>query len=427
MNNATDTRVIFLDNLRYFSVLCVVVLHSTCAYLYGAMAWWPVIDPDNTSITNIIAPFFDAFAMPLLFYIAGYFALPTMNKKGILLFLKGKLKRLGIPWIICILTINPVTLLIAYYLRNNLTLPMRYWDLWLLYLKNFTEFIFRLRNWMADPMPQYFQGYMLFISMLFVFFLIFALIYKVKRNWFTTINEPFPSANAFISTNLKFLFLVGLLTFLLSEILIIFLLIPVTRDPEAWISLSGFIELQPSRLFLHIIYFGMGIATYKRKWIERGIFPGRLIVWAVSFPLLLVCYFYASNLYIQSIYGLISKDSVAIYRTTAFLIRNLLTMSILGLFMALAVRYWNRPTKINQTLASNSYSMYIAHYPVVIILQFALLFIPGIPGLIKFGIVSALSIIFTYSVSQFIMKPFPRITTALAFILLIIMFVFIRP
>ena len=114
-------------------------------------------------------------------------------------------------------------------------------------------------------------------------------------------------------------------------------------------------------------------------------------------------------------------------RSSSLFFANLFTMSILGLFMALAVRHWNRPTKINRNLASNSYDMYIAHYPIVIVLQFALFFIPGITGLIKFGVVSTLSIIFTYSVSQFLMKPFPRIAAASVFILLIIMFVLIRP
>ena len=427
MNNATDNRVIFLDNLRYFSVLCVIILHATPAYMIGTMAWWPVIDPDNTLIASMLATFFDAFAMPLLFYIAGFFAVPTIQKKGIVLFLKGKLTRLGIPWIICILTINPLTLLIAHYLRHNLTLPMSYWDLWLLYLEKFTEFIFRVRSWTADPLPQYFQGYMWFISMLFVFFLIFALIYKVKRNWFTMINEPGKPANASVYTTLQFLFLAGFLTFFLSEILIFFLVTPVTREPEAWISLSGFIELQPSRLFLHIIYFGMGILTYKNKWIERNIFPGHLITWAISFFVLLISFYYINGLYIKNIYLNAPGNLIIVYGTAAFFLRNLLTMSILGLFMALAVRYWNRPTKIDRNLAANSYDMYITHYPIVIILQFALFFIPGITGLIKFGVVSTLSIIFTYSVSQFLMKPFPRIAAASVFILLIIMFVLIRP
>lgn len=426
-NNATEDRIISLDNLRYFSVLCVIILHATPAYIIGTSAWWPVIDPDRTLTASILATFFDAFAMPLLFYIAGFFAIPTIQRKGIALFLKGKLSRLGIPWIICILTINPITLLIAYYLRNKLTLATSFGDLWLSYIQHFAEFTFRIRNWSSDPVPQYFQGYMWFISMLFVFFLIFAFIYKVKRNWFTTINESCKPVNASISKTLQFLFLAGFLTFFLSEILIFFLVIPVTRDPEAWVSFSGFIELQPSRLFLHMIYFVLGILTYKNKWIERAIFPGHLTTWTISFFILLFIFYSANILYINNIYLKSPRNVIIIYGTAAFFLRNLLTMSILGLFMALALRYWNRPTKINRNLASNSYDMYIAHYPIVIILQFALFFIPGIPGLIKFGVVSTLSIIFTYSVSQFLMKPFPRMTAASVFILLIIMFVFIRP
>ena len=427
MNNATDNRVIFLDNLRYFSVLCVIILHATPAYMIGTMAWWPVIDPDKTLTASMLATFFDAFAMPLLFYIAGFFAIPTIQKKGISSFLKGKLSRLGIPWIICILTINPFTLLIAHYLRNKLTLATSFGDLWLSYIQHFTEFTFRIRSWWSDPVPQYFQGYMWFISMLFVFFLIFALIYKVKRNWFTTTNESCKLANGSAYTNIKFLFLVGFLTFFLSEILILFLVIPATRDPEAWVSFSGFIELQPSRLFLHLIYFGLGILTYKNKWIERAIFPGHLITWTISFFILLISFYYINGLYIKNIYLNAPGNLIIVCGTAAFFLRNLLTMSILSLSMALAVRYWNRPTKINRNLASNSYDMYITHYPIVIILQFALFFIPGITGLIKFGVVSTLSIIFTYLVSQFLMKPFPRIAAAAAFILLIIMFVFIRP
>ena len=427
MNNAPDNRVVFLDNLRYFSVLCVIILHASPAYIIRTSAWWPVIDPDNTLIANILAAFFDAFAMPLLFYIAGFFAIPTIQKKGITLFLKGKLKRLGIPWIICILTINPFTLLIAHYLRNKLTLATSFGDLWLSYIQHFTKFTFRIRSWWSDPVPQYFQGYMWFLSMLFVFFLIFALIYKVKRNWFTTINESCKPANASISKTLQFLFLAGFLTFFLSEILIVFLITPVTREPEAWVSLSGFIELQPSRLFLHIIYFGMGILTYKRKWIERAIFPGHLIAWAISFFILLFSFYYANSLYIQKVILSAPGNLIIIYQTAAFFIRNLLTMSILGLSMALAIRYWNRPARIDRNLASNSYNLYIAHYPIVIVFQLLLFFIPGIPGLIKFGVVSVLSIIFTYLVSQFLIKPFPKLTIILLSIMLVIMFVVIKP
>ena len=48
--------------------------------------------------------------------------------------------------------------------------------------------------------------------------------------------------------------------------------------------------------------------------------------------------------------------------------------------------------------------------------------IPGVPVVLKFGVVSVLSILCAYLVSQFLIKPFPRITVTVTFIMLIAMF-----
>ena len=102
--NGTLNRLIFFDNLRLLLVLCVVFQHASNAY-NSRLIWWPVADETISNLAEWVNAFIDAFAMPLLFYIAGYFAVPTMHKKGAVFFLKGKLKRLGAPWLICILTI----------------------------------------------------------------------------------------------------------------------------------------------------------------------------------------------------------------------------------------------------------------------------------------------------------------------------------
>src|SRR4030043_307067 len=117
----TENRVIFLDNLRYFSVLCVVLLHSGLAY-FPVMTWWVVVDANTNIIAGWLVVFFDGFTMPLLFYISGYFAILTIQKQEITSFLKGKLKRLGVPWLICILFIIPASHLIYHYSQNNLSL-----------------------------------------------------------------------------------------------------------------------------------------------------------------------------------------------------------------------------------------------------------------------------------------------------------------
>jgi peptidoglycan/LPS O-acetylase OafA/YrhL len=102
-------------------------------------------------------------------------------------------------------------------------------------------------------------------------------------------------------------------------------------------------------------------------------------------------------------------------------------MSILGLSSSLAMKYWNRPNKIDRNLAANSYDIYLTHYIFVFLFQLLLFAIPGIPVLIKFIIVSVSSIICAYLAGQFLSRPYPKTTAALLFAMLFAMFVFVKP
>jgi len=419
-----ENRVIFFDNLRYLLVLCVVLQHSSNAY--NNLIWWPVADGNTSIIVEWLSALIDAFAMPLLFYIAGYFALPTIQKKGVSPFLIGKLKRLGIPWLICILTICPVLPLIYHYTRNNLTVSTSYWDLWAVLMKNAAEFnvgiIYSINELMQNN--QFYQRYMWFLSLLLLFFFVFSIIYLLKKSWFDTADQPVSSEDPSILSTLKFLVAVGFLTFFCSFIMIgtMFLLAPKLSNPEPFFSLGNVIQFRPSRLFFFIIYFGMGIITYRNKWIERGKFPGHFKTWVISFMILLVAYLYARDFMLHG-----PEHLEKVFGPVFFFILNFLTISTLGLFTSLAVRHWNRPTRINRNLASVSYYMYLAHYIFVVAFQLMLFTLPGIPGLLKFGIVSALSILCTYLVCQFLIKPFPRMSVGVVIIMFIIMASVIHP
>ena len=80
-------RVIFFDNLRLFFVVRVVLQHAANAY--NGLNWWPVAEAGPSLVVNWLGAVLDAFTMPLLFYVAGFFVVPTMEKKGVALFLKG--------------------------------------------------------------------------------------------------------------------------------------------------------------------------------------------------------------------------------------------------------------------------------------------------------------------------------------------------
>ena len=423
MNNKkryTENRVILFDNLRYLFVLCVVLLHSGQAYT-NMVKWWPV--SDQTS--KIIDPLFfllNTFSIPLLFYIAGYFAVPVMQKKGIGSFLKGKLKKLGIPWLVCILTICPVLPLVYHYTRNNFTLSMSYWDLWVLLMRNMAELNVGIISSMSALMKNniFYQRYMWFLSLLLLFFFIFAAVYKAKRNWFDTTSRPVAYEKPSVLSTLKLLFAVGFLTFFGGGIMlgIMMVVAPKPFNPMGLFSFGNIIQFPMGLLLSYIIYFGFGIITYQRKWIERGIFPGHLKTWVISVVILLIIYLYGFIMFWRGFEE---------YKYLFGFVSTLLTMPILGASASFAIKYWNRPTKLDLSLASNSYNIYLSHYIFVQVFQLILYTTPGIPPLLKFGIVLILTIACSYIVSRFLIKPYPRMAITGAVALFVLMILVIRP
>ena len=403
-DSGNENRIIYLDNMRWLLVLFVVLEHSSHAYTN--LIWWPVADKDPSIIAGWISALSDAFAMPLLFYIAGYFAIPSIEKKGVLSFLKGKFKRLGIPWLICIFAICPLLPLIYHFTRNGLTLTMSYWELWVILLKNAAALNTGLIVSMNELMThnQFYQRYMWFLSLLIVFFVVFGLVHSWRKEWFDRIDQPCITKPPVVSSTLKFLFGVGFLTAICSFLTVgtMFAFSPKLTNPEPLFTLGNIIQFRPSRLFFYIIYFAFGLMTYRNKWIERGKFPGHFKTWTLSCAGLLIVYLWVHH---QILNG--PNHLKEIHGALFFLILNFLTIAALGFLASLGVRYWNRPTRFGRKMASNSYNIYLSHYIFVLIFQLILFAVPGVPGIVKFGLVSVLSIVCAYAVSQYVIKPFP--------------------
>jgi fucose 4-O-acetylase-like acetyltransferase len=108
-----EERILFFDNIRYLMVLLVVVLHIACGYS-NYTTWWAVND-DNSAFCDFILRLLGVFLMPTLFFIAGYFALQSLHRKGTWLFIKSKMIRLGIPWLIGVVLLGPVRTYIYEY------------------------------------------------------------------------------------------------------------------------------------------------------------------------------------------------------------------------------------------------------------------------------------------------------------------------
>ena len=417
-------RVVFLDNLRYFFVLCVVLEHAGNAYV--GLDWWPVADPGVSLIVVFLSALFDAFNMPLLFFTAGYFALPVIQRKGPGAFLAGKFRRLGLPWLVCILTVCPIWPLVYHYTRNGFRLSASYWDIWLEVMRNALSLDVGLIPSMNELMKAdgFYQRYMWFVSLLILFFIVFAALYRFKRKWLEAgprSDEPF---GAGLRPALKLFLAVGGCTTILSFVAVglMMALGPKTANPEPLFTLGNIIQFRPSRLPFFVVYFGLGVWAFRNKWVERGRFTGSFRSWLILFALLSAGLGAAKYLALRGPKGLEELSGVLF-----FLILNFQTAAALGFFNSFALRYWNRPRKSDQNLASNSYNIYLAHYVFVLAAQLVLLSVSGPPAWLKFLSAAAAGALGGWAVGQYLIKPRPWAAAAAAGGLFLVMILFVRP
>jgi len=422
-SSPSNNRVVFLDNLRYLFVIGVVIQHATMAYMPST--WWPVAD-EPSLLVSAFTGFFDGFLMPSLFFIAGFFAIPSMIRNSVPQFIKGKFKRLGIPWLACTLFIGPVLPLVYHYTRNNMTLTASYGHTWLTLMKNALSFDIGLLPSMSRVMENnlFYQRYMWFISLLLFFFLTFSLVYVLRSKWFKPVDASLNTAGPSILSTLKTMVLVGLSTFFGSTLLIgiMFALSSGVSNPEPWFTLGNVVQFRVSRIFLHAVYFILGILTYKKRWLESGKLPGHHRTWIISFLSAFMAYY--SSFFLMMNSG--DSGTEKLYGLLYWFCLNFFTITALGLSLSMGNRYLKKPNRFNSFMASHSYNLYLTHYLFVIVFQLLLLTIPGISSLLKFTFVPLLAICCGLLVSRYMIKPHPKTTLAFVAGMFVIMIIFIR-
>ena len=390
-----------MDNVRYLMVVLVVVYHSVAAYAIVAPHW--MVHDTSTFAADIIRELLDVFMMPLLFFAAGYFALPSLEKKGLWEFFKGKVNRLLVPWAVAVLIILPLAL------YDQPVKPVRpFWKYWLSYLSSFEA---RLR-FTQTPVGPTTQAIYWFISLLFAFFLLFALIYALARRWRG--GSIFPAARKSTSGHsvLVALGVFGLLTSAAYFILLFFI------PDSSWFTLYMFLEFQVTRLVPFVGYFAFGVYAQSRGWFADGRPLGSLTLWGALSAVLAVVYLVFGQPMFVNTAGT-ANLTVGYLLVFAFL-RSFLLLSLLVISVSFGVRYWNYASGLNRQLAAASYNIYLVHFFIVVALQAALLRWIGGPVPVKIAIVFLAALTVSFAFSRWVLARHSR-----AFVIVIMaLFVF---
>ncbi len=396
-------RVAFLDNIRYLMILLVVVYHSVAAYA-TVVPWWFYHD-STFFAADITRELLDVFMMPVLFFVAGYFVLPSLEKKAVGEFLTDKARRLLIPWVLAVLVILP---LLLYDQPNQPVRP--FWNYWLSYLEGFPTQLSFLPHTLT-------QGPYWFLSLLFAFFVLFALVHRLTRRWWAGTVAPAERKVTSGNSVLMPLAVFGVLTF--AVYFVSLLLVPDTT----WLTLNMFLEFQPTRVVLLVCYFALGVYAQSHKWFAGAKSLGNLALWGAISVALVVAYLFVGQPLFGDLAG-VPGLPVGLLLPFAF-IRSFLLLSVLVVLLSVGLRYWNRSSRVDRELSATSYNTYLTHLWFVLIIQAALLEWTG-SSLAKFVIVFVAALVVSFAISRWVIGRHGR-ATATVIVALLIFCLVVRP
>ncbi len=396
-------RVYFFDMVRDVAMIAVVIYHAVGAYASVA-PYWGVHDGVSV-IANGIRELFDVFMMPVFFFVAGYFALSSLQRKGAGTFLKGKFRELGFPWLLGTLLLIPIAQHEAAQNATTNGASIPFWRFWLDYLQQIGQL-------QVAPRSGANQLHFWFVSLLLVFFIGFVLWRRMARpvgGKDTAATVP-TTAPAIIKTLIG----VSLLASLGSFAVVLFI------PSAAWVKLDLLLEFQAVSLILYIAYFVLGIMAANGQWFAHHQFPGRLAVW-VPLGLVLMAAFLVlgEGEFTYATTGIRSSPLVLLAFAT---VRTFLCLAFLVTLLSLSMQYASGPSKWVQNLSYHSYNIYLVHIFFVAALQDTLVMWAGGPPLAKAALITLVALPLSYGTSKLI-KRFPYVVIGLVLMLFVAKFI----
>ncbi len=100
-------RIEYLDGVRAFALILGIVFHASLSFM-PIFIGWAVMDINTSSNIGAFVVVSHSFRMELFFLIAGYLSCLSASKHGVRYFLKSRLIRIGIPFIVGWILLRPL-------------------------------------------------------------------------------------------------------------------------------------------------------------------------------------------------------------------------------------------------------------------------------------------------------------------------------
>jgi len=323
-------RIPAFDYLRVFVIFLVVLHHAVFAYCADGQPAHgggytngsaPVVDGAQWAGFNAMVRWNDSFFMPLMFLLAGLFVRPSLERKGLARYFADRALRLGVPLLVGIATVVPVSYYAAYLQGGGTTGFAAFWA------KMVTT-----GPWPSGPL--WFVGALLVFDLVTVLLLTRASVQRLTA----ALDRRSPAA--------WFVLFVALAA-------LAYLPAQAALGSSFWLTAGPF-GIQASRIGLYAVFFVAGVIVGADR-----LTSGLAHHW-LRWPLLAVI---ATALLF----------SASLPAWTDSLVMVLFATAMAAGLLAVAVRLGRKRSPVGDSLSANAYGIYLVHWPIVLWLQFALL------------------------------------------------------
>jgi glucan biosynthesis protein C len=396
----TKERFLFIDYLRAYMIILVVLEHSLLPYAPHFKKTAYISDFGGGVFFDIFHYHNDAIMMPFLFLLAGMFVFPSLQRRGFLDFCREKFLRLVVPFVLGIAILVPPQTYPKYLLKTDSSIG--YLD----YLQN----VFFFGGMSASGFWFLYYLFVLTFALIFISYLLPGFVAACGR--FTTwlIEKPIRGFCVF--------FLISALILGVSDLI---------WGPFYWVGFGEVFYVRGSRFLVKIFFFlmGAGIAqaglTFNKAFLVH--LSESWLKWVLGACVAGACYMgYSLTYFEEGAYNfdfllfLHSNESWdmgwPILREHALLV--LMRTTLLGLFMcsltvmyfALFYRFLNKESVVWASLAASSFGIYIFHEPIQVWMTYAF-YQADVSEYIKFIVTASVALGISWFVVQKVLLKTP--------------------
>jgi peptidoglycan/LPS O-acetylase OafA/YrhL len=329
----------------------------------------PIIDSDRWWGFDLFGAFQFLHLMQLMFFLSGLFVWPSLVRKGKATFLRDRVLRLGVPFVVGVFLLMPAAYFPVYRVSAVDPSWSGFWSQWI-----------ALPFWPSGP----------------IWFLWFVLVLNVAAAglyWFAPRSgELLGRLSVYAGSHPERFFISLVIVSALA-----YLPLAALFEPWQWVALGPF-AIQPSLALQYAVYFLAGLAVGARG-IDRGLLgpdaklAQQWVLWLTGAFAAFLLWIVPAALIVKgqdatpSVLGIARELGVVLFAASACFASA-----------AVFLRFAAMRQRIFGSISENAYGIYLFHYVFVIWTQYALLQVQ-IPAIIKAAIVLNVTLALSWAAS----------------------------